>query len=287
MKRLIIVVLLVGIAAVAGVVRSHTKAGGSLLDVKVFDSHQSTGSAQDEIRKSFELSPDSRVEVAGINGGVKVETSETQIAEIYIERKASSAEALSRRQIVIENSPTSLTIRAEKGNGGFFEWFSRSNSSEQVTLRLPRKIAFIAKGVNGAVSIGEVDGPVEIRGVNGKVEVAQAKGEANFKGINGNVMVALTQVDHDRVSLKGINGNIELRLNQGINASLDAKGMNGTVLSDLPDFFLEKAKHGKYRAQIGNGGNTISASGINGNIRLTRSLTTSVPVERTGIKSSE
>ncbi len=285
MKRLIIVVLLVGIAAIAGVVRSHTKAGGSLLDVKVFDSQQSTGSARDEIRKSFELSPDARVEVKGINGTVKVETSESQIAEIHIERKANSPEAFSQRQIIIENSPTSLTIRSEKGNTGLFGWFSRSNSSEQVTLRLPRKISFIAGGVNGSVLIGEVDGPVDIHGVNGKVEVAQAKGEAQFKGINGNVMVALTQIDHDRVNLKGINGNIELRLNQGINASLEAKGMNGRVISDLPDFFLEKAKHGKYRAQIGNGGNTISASGINGNIRLTRSLTASVPVEQLKSKS--
>ena len=46
--------------------------------------------------------------------------------------------------------------------------------------------------------------------------------------------------------------------------------MNGHVSSDLPDFVLEEARHGNYHARVGNGGNSISANGINGNIRLSR-----------------
>jgi DUF4097 and DUF4098 domain-containing protein YvlB len=280
MKRLIIVVLLVGIAAIAGIVRSHTKAGGSLSDLKVVKSHESTGDLQEEIRNSYELAAGARVEIAGINGAVKIETSDSQTAEVYIARKAKSREALDRRRVVVENTSTSLTIRGQKGNTGLFGWLFKTNASEQVILRLPRQVSLVVGGVNGSVTVGEIDGPVEIHGVNGKVEVAQIKGAAQFRGINGNVIVALTQVDPDQVSLAGINGNIELRLNQGVNASLEAHGMNGKVHSDLPDFFLEEARHGRYRAQIGNGGNTIEANGINGNIRLSRSLSASVPAEQ-------
>ena len=51
--------------------------------------------------------------------------------------------------------------------------------------------------------------------------------------------------------------------------------MNGNVVSDLPDFVLEKAKHGSYYAHIGTGGNSISANGINGNISFSRAATAS------------
>ena len=46
--------------------------------------------------------------------------------------------------------------------------------------------------------------------------------------------------------------------------------MNGQVTSDFPNVVVDKGGHGSYSAQIGNGGSSISASGINGNIRLSR-----------------
>lgn len=270
MKRVILVVLLVGIAAIAGIVRSHSKSGGSLSDLAAVSDHESDKEVQEEIRKLYELAPDARVEIAGINGSVHIETSDTSTAEVLIQRQAKSPEALQRRQVVIENTSKSLTIRGEKGQGGFFSWFVKSNSTEQVTLRLPRRVSLLTSGVNGSVIVEEIDGPVEIHGVNGKVEIAQATGAAEFNGINGNIVVGLREFNDDRVSISGVNGNIELKLTQGVNAILEAHGMNGRVFSDLPDFVLEEAKHGRFRAHVGSGGNRISANGINGNIRFSR-----------------
>jgi DUF4097 and DUF4098 domain-containing protein YvlB len=63
-----------------------------------------------------------------------------------------------------------------------------SNPSEKLTLKLPREIALHTKGVNGALIVAELDGPVEVRGVNGRVQIAAANG-AEFKGINGNITI--------------------------------------------------------------------------------------------------
>lgn len=287
MKRIVLVVLLVGIAAVAGVVRSYSNAGHSISDLPraMSGDSNSQGESRDEIRKNYELSPGAKVEVAGINGAVKIETSDTRSAEVYIERIAKSPEALQRRKITIENSPTSLRIRGEKGEGGFFARLFGSNPTERVTLKLPRQISLVTKGVNGAVTVGEIDGTVEIHGINGKVDVAQASGSAEFHGINGNITVALKQLAKDAVSINGVNGNIELRLSEGVGIDLEAHGMNGEVTSDLPDFVLEKARHGSYSAHIGSGGSSISAHGINGNIRLSRAMTASTTVDTARSKS--
>ncbi len=272
MKRLVLVVILVGIAGVAGIVRSYSKSGGSLRNwrLPIHQEKHSAANVRDEIRKTHELSPGAKVEVEGINGWVKIETSNTRTADIYIERLAESQEALNRRKITIEATGDKLVIKGEKADGNLLTRMFGSNPTERVTLRLPRQISLKSGGINGAVTVGEIDGSIEVSGVNGRVEVAQATGSADFSGINGSVSVALTNLDKGGVDISGINGNIELRLGEAVNADLKAHGMNGSVISDLSNVVIDKSSRGNYSAKIGSGGNSISASGINGNIRLTR-----------------
>ena len=272
MKRVSILILLLVVACVAGVVRSYSKRGVSLSQLPrvMSGDSNSKGEAREEIRKSYELSPGARVEISGINGAVRVEAVDGNTAEIYIERTGRSPEALSRRKVTIQNSSNSLTIRGEKGDAGFFARLFGSNPSERVTLKLPKQVSLFAKGINGAVNVGELEGAVKVYGVNGKVDIAQAAGSADFKGINGDISVGLKDIDNEGVRIEGVNGNIDLRLNQGLNADLEAHGMNGTVISEARDVTVEKTTHGSYYAHVGSGGNPISAKGINGNIRLSR-----------------
>lgn len=287
MKRIILVVLLVAIAGVAGIVRSYSKAGHNISELPeaISGDSPSQGETREEIRKNYDLTPGARVEVAGINGAVKIETADIKTADVYIERIGKSPESLSRRKITIENSPNSLKIRGEKGDAGFFARLFGSSPTERVTLRLPRQISLVTEGVNGAVTVGEIDGPIEIHGINGRVEVAQATGSAKFNGINGNISVTLNRLEQDAVNINGVNGNIELRLSEGVNVDVEAHGMNGNVVSDLPGFVLERAKHGNYSAHIGSGGSSITANGINGNIRLTKAMTAATATETAKSKS--
>lgn len=267
MKRILILVALVGLAGVAGIV---ARSAATRSEIREFVSSSEQGDVRKEIREKYELAPGAQVELAGLNGSVKIETSDTRTAEVYIERIASGEEALNRRQIVIEATPNRLSIKSEKRSTGLFSRLFGSEAHEKVTLKLPRQISLHTKGVNGSVNVGALDGSVEVAGVNGRVEIASATGSASFSGINGNVLVALTRLDGEGITLKGINGNIELQLPENVNASLEAKGMNGRVVSDVPWVSVDEPKHGHYSARIGNGGNPITAKGINGNIRLTK-----------------
>ena len=277
MRRVVILFLLVAIAGAAGIVRSYSKSGHSISEVPAVLAGESSsnGDTREEIRKSYELLPGARVDVAGINGSLKIETSDTKTAEVYIERIGKSAESLRRRKVTIENSPSSLKIIGGDGDVGFLARIFGSNPTEQVTLKLPKQLSLIASGINGSVITGQIDGSVTVQGVNGKVDIAQVGAAAEFHGINGNIAVSLNSPEQERISINGVNGNIDLRLREGVGADLKAHGMNGNVVSDLPDFVLEKAKHGNYVAHIGTGGNSISANGINGNISLSRATTAS------------
>ena len=272
MKRIVIVLLLVLVAGIVGIVRSSSQSG-TVAELRNLVSHESQGDVREEIRRTVELTPGATVEINGINGAVKIETSDSTTAEIYVERKASSAEAMQRRKINVEMHENLLRISSEKVESGLLARLFGSSGSETISLKLPRQISLRTKGVNGSVLVGEITGSVDVRGVNGRVQIAGASGTADFKGINGNVTVGLKELERAGVSISGINGNIELNLGPSLNADLDANGMNGRVISEIPGVNVEQYKHGKYSAVIGTGGNAISVKGINGNIRLTRTAT--------------
>ena len=251
MKRIVIFVILVLVAGVAGVVVRSS--GGTAAEFRELVSHNNANDVRQEIRQSYELAPGARVELSGLNGAVNIETSDTNKAEVFIERTAASQEALDRRKVIVEADANSLRIHGEKSDSSLIARIFGSSAGERVTLKLPRRIALYAKGVNGRVQVGG------------------AVGRATFKGINGNMVVGLRKLDSDGVTLSGINGNIELQLAPDVNADFDARGMNGQVVSELPNVAIDRNKHGSYSGRIGSGGAGITAKGINGNIRFSRS----------------
>jgi hypothetical protein len=254
---------------------------------------QSQGDVREEIRKSFELQPGARVEVIGINGKVDVQTGDTKTAEVYVLRTAGSRDALARREVTVEQTATGLLVRGKQVSHGFWEHLFGTKANEDVTIKAPRQIALALKGINGKVTSGDIEGPLEAKGINGRVELGQANDWAEISGVNGSISVGLNKLGNSGVRISGINGSIELRLAPGLNAELNANGMNGSVRSEIPDVTVDKNEYGsRYSARIGNGGSPITISGINGNVRLTRANVAAATDEKksnekSGSKSSE
>ncbi|HST50571.1 MAG TPA: DUF4097 family beta strand repeat-containing protein [Pyrinomonadaceae bacterium] len=256
--RIFLVVLLVIAAAVAG--RWVTRMKGSNVG------------KQEETRQSVRLEPGARVEVRGINGSVEVNTAETDTADIHILRTSESAGDLEYNKITVEASSTSVVVHGENdGPRGLWHWLwgGGGHVKQEVTLTLPRRVELSSKGVNGPVTVGEVDGPVTVEGVNGRVEVAQSSGHSAIKGVNGNVKLGVTQLGAQGMEIKGVNGNVELRFKENVNADVDAKGNNGGLTLDLPNVTMQERKdRSSLHARLGTGGAPIEIKGVNGNVHF-------------------
>ena len=270
MRRVLIVVVLIIAAAVLGLWRTNGGVRQGLSRAVGMSADDSEGVTGDETRKSFELKPGDRVAVQGINGTVDIQTSDTKTAEVFVKRTADSPSSLRRRELIIEQTSDGLLVRSQQNHLGLWEHLFGRDPKEEVTIKAPRQIALSLKGVNGRVTAGNVDGPLEAKGINGRVELGQATGSADVSGINGSVSVGLRQLGERGARLSGINGNLELRLTSDLNADLTAKGMNGRLSSEIPAVTVDKDDHGShYSAHIGTRGSPITISGINGNVRLT------------------
>jgi hypothetical protein len=271
MKRVLIVVALIIIAAVFGLWRSHggVRAGLS----RVMNGTGAAGSQSasvDEIRKTFELKPGEKVWIQGINGRVEIQTSDTKTAEVYVKRTGDNASSLQRRQMIVEQNPDGLLVRSKQVYNGVWSHLFDHDPKEEVIIKAPRQIALALRGINGKVFSGDIDGTLDLRGLNGQAELGQVNEAANIDGINGGIVVGLNKLGERGVQIHGVNGGIELKLAAGLNADLTAKGMNGNVKSEISEVTVAKENWSNYSARIGNGGPEIEIRGINGNVRLTR-----------------
>jgi len=272
MKRVLIVVAVLIVAAVLGLWRSHggVRAGLNRVVNGTGDS-ASQAATGDEIRKTFELKPGERVWIQGINGRVEIQTSDTSSAEVYVKRTADNANSLGRRQMIVEQNPDGLLVRSRRVYNGVWDHLFGHDPKEEVIIKAPRQIALLLRGINGRVYSTDIDGSLDLKGLNGKAELGQVSDSCTIDGINGSIVVGLNKLGDRGAQIHGVNGGIELRLAPGLNADLTAKGMNGNVKSEISDVTVEKTDWSRYSARIGNGGPEIEIKGINGNVRLTRS----------------
>jgi hypothetical protein len=228
------------------------------------------------VNDSYALDPGARVEVSGINGPVDIMTTDGGVAEIHIENSTSDARSLEYHKITVEHGADHLFVRAEHkndGGWGLLRWLiGRGGSSarvqQRVVLKVPRRVDVAARGINGAVRIGELDGAVRVAGVNGEVTVASAAGRAEFAGVNGGVTFAMSRLEDAGVRVSGVNGNIEMRLATDANADIRVSGLNGSVNNDLKNLTVDDESRSKFIAHVGAGGASIRMSGISGNIHL-------------------
>lgn len=273
--------ILVLAAAVLGFWRSSGGVRQGFSRVVGAASQDQQGEVKEEIRKSFELQSGARVEISGINGAVTVETSDTKTAEVYVLRTAGSRDSLNRREIIVEQTATGLVVKGKQVSHGFWEHLFGTKANEDVTIKAPRAIVLAIRGVNGRVTSGDVDGAIEAKGINGKVELGASNDSTEISGINGNISVGLNNLGNIGARVSGVNGNIELRLGNDLNADLTAKGMNGSVRSEISNVTVDKDNYGShYSAKIGTGGSPITISGINGNVRLTRTALAANTIEK-------
>ena len=230
------------------------------------------GEGRYELNQSYRLAPGAQVSVSGINGPVEVTTTDSDTAEVHILITARDEDSLQDHQIVVAQTGTALTIRGENHKGWrFWRWLSGGgdNAKQSVTLKLPREVELTARGINGKLSAGALEGAVHISGVNGKVEIEQATGAADISGVNGAVVLGIARLGDEGLKVSGVNGRVELRFTDEANAYVTVRGLNGNVTSDLPNSSITQEGHATWRGQIGTGGAPISLSGINGSVSLT------------------
>jgi len=227
-----------------------------------------------EINRSFQLSPNAQIDVASIEGSVKVETTDSNRAELHYVRHALTQADFDCESIDVQDGPSRLSIE------------HRTNRScrviqayEELRLIIPQSANLTLTGIEGDFMVGKTDGYLHLKGIEGSVQVGEVQA-GELTGIEGNITLSVARLDSQGITVRGIEGNVELRVADNLNANLRVRAADRVDI-DLPNapnkrsgansFQSEEEdspRHGSTELQLGAGGPQILISGIEGRVRV-------------------
>jgi hypothetical protein len=252
---------------------------------------------REEIRQMYRLTPEATVWVSNMNGSVKVDTADADIAEILVVHSARRREDLQYNQINIHrgHGRDEKTLYIDRKSVSSSP-DAIPESRQRVILRLPHKTSLEIHEIDGDITVGQIHGSVEVMRVDGAVRIARAAGQIKLGDINGGVDVAFaplsgneaknrdvnlhhvihkgpgTLLPGNLVSIRSVNGDVDLRFEGEVNADVNAWSVTGNIEPDLPNVERLPAEPpvGRLKARIGGGGASIEIQTVNGNVKLSK-----------------
>jgi DUF4097 and DUF4098 domain-containing protein YvlB len=217
--------------------------------------------ARGEINESYQLSPNANVEVRGIEGAVKVETSNDNRAEIHFVRHARTQRDYDCETIVIQHSPTNLTVHHQTNRS-----CRVIQAYEELTLVVPRSANLNISQIEGDFSVGNTEGYLQLSHIEGSVRAAEVQA-AEIEHIEGGVTLHIARLASQGATVRYVEGDVELRVAGNVNANLRVRRAENVEI-DLPNAATSRTGSREYSLQLGAGGANISISGIEGSVRI-------------------
>jgi DUF4097 and DUF4098 domain-containing protein YvlB len=248
----------------------------------------------EEFHQTYPLSATGRVNLANINGGVKIKVWDRAAVQLDAIKKAYRRERLAEARIEVTSTEENIRIRTEypEQNQSFYKDDRRYDNPAIVeySLTVPRKAILASiELVNGPLDIDGVEGDVKASSINGPVTARGLMGEARLSTVNGPLQAVFTQLHESKpITLGSVNGPVTLIIPSDSNASVRAGTVHGSISND----FGIQVKHGEYvghnlEGQIGAGGPRIKLGNVNGGIRISRAQDGRLLSPVTSIASAE
>lgn len=236
----------------------------------------------EESRHSWKLPAGAQVNILNVAGNVLVETSDTDTAELYVERAAKQKVALAAMKLTLDyqvakpKAPAKLTLF----NNEWLYQKIRPNFilrrlgvgqtppfRERVVLKLPRQINLTLSDISGDVTIGEIDGVVNVTEAKGNVTIAKAAEAQLLTSIKGSVEATLTKLGTE-LYVGDIGGPVKLHFLQEPDARIKGDWVLGTIRAHLPGFRQTDKRFFRFQGQTGKGEKQILLSSIFGSVTL-------------------
>ena len=206
----------------------------------------SAQTSQEDFRWSGRLSAGERVEIKGINGGIRAEPSdggEVEVTAVRRDGRHLRAEDVRIERVMHDGGVTVCAIyppssdiqnRCEPGSS----WIVNTDGQDarvEFVVRVPRGIHFLGSTVNGDVDARAMPADASVSTVNGSVAVSAA-GTVSASTVNGAVDAVTDRADLGRsMSFSTVNGNITLRVPARFRANVRASLLNAHPERLSPD----------------------------------------------------
>ena len=280
------------IAAWSDIVEPTASANGPVISKSCIESSiQKSVDQSDEFRWSGRVAQGATIEVKGINGEIVAEPASGPDVEVIALKKSRRSDVNSVH-IKVEQHAGGVTICALYPNedGEYPSRCGRDDDNESgdnesgrkesdgnirnndvrvdFTVRVPARVGFTGKTINGGIRATSLDGNVIVRTINGSIKLSTS-GYGEATTINGEITAKLGDGNWPKsLSFKTINGGINVDLPANLSASVDAQTLNGSINSDFPLQVISQEGRRHVKGTIGSGGRALVLKTLNGSINL-------------------
>ena len=195
----------------------------------------STGKAQDEWTRSYQVAPGGRLEIINVNGRIAAEPSDGKSVEIKAERSVKALSDESARELLgkiemreeVGGDRVRVEVRAPR--------FSGASSHEiKWTVKVPKGLAVDLRTVNGGVRMERLEGEIRARSTNGGIvgeDLVASSVDASVT--NGGVEIDLAnEPATGTIELESVNGGVSLSMPPTTKAEIAARCVNGGISID-------------------------------------------------------
>lgn len=223
------------------------------------------------------LQPGRTLEINGVNGGIAAEPSSGNRVEVVADKSGRRDDPSTVRIEVVQDSD-GITICAVypgqdnpcTGREKRGPWRKNNDVSVEFKVRVPAGVTFAANTVNGGITTHSLGGPIRAHTVNGACDIETSQG-GEASTVNGSVRATLGKVGaSEELDFSCVNGSITLNLPAQFDAELEGSTVNGSIETDFPVTVSGRLGPRSMRATIGRGGAKLSASTVNGSIKVHR-----------------
>ena len=237
----------------------------------------------DEFRWSGPIAQGQTVEIKGINGRITAEAgtgNEVQVLAVKTSRRSD----VNTVQVKVVQHSQGVTICALYPNESGEVQDCESDSSQRqrsgkfnikdndvnvdFTVKVPARVSFVGKTVNGEISASQLTGNVVAKTVNGSIRISTT-GYAEATTVNGEISARVGDAQWaNAVNFSTLNGGINLDLPANLSTDVEAETLNGQINSDFPINLTSIKDRRHLRGRIGAGGRELLLKTLNGSINL-------------------
>jgi len=209
------------------------------------------------IVKAFPLDADAKFSIKNENGSITIETWDQPKAEVTIIKPNGGG------QVFFSGGKGNLSLRSASRGGG---------REVRFQIKLPKELGRLTlESTNGKVAITGVTSQIFVKGVNGSIDLNDVTGVSKVQTKNGKIRATVKEASDAPMEFVAENGSIELMLKSDFDADLEATTVRGSIAVD--DSFgvpvtRESMVGARARGQLGQGGQPLKVTTVNGSIRI-------------------
>jgi len=138
------------------------------------------------------------------DGPIEIRSWDRPEAVIEIEKRGQNKEAVSKIQIIAEQTGNRIQIEARHPGGGSFVGIGRFTSpSAKLIANVPRKINVVVRSGDGSIVAERLDGRIELRTNDGTIRAVETAGQL------------LAETGDGSIQLEEVSGRVECRTRDG------------------------------------------------------------------------